>query len=212
MATIKISELPVATSLANVDVSPVVQGGATKQANVTVIATAVNTILGLGTMSTQASSNVNVTGGAINSVALNNVTIDATTLSNVNVTGGVINSATLNNVTVDVANLSNVNIASGNAVFTVANAATSTITTATVTNLTSSNVSVTGGTVNTTSLVLQSYANAALSNAADAVNTTGKEAGKIVWNTDALKIYVANGSANVAVWYDAVGANAITPS
>lgn len=204
MATIKISELPVATSLANADVSPVVQGGATKQANVTVIATAVNTALGLGTMSTQDASNVNVTGGTVNSVALSNVTVNAT--------GGTINSATLNNATVDVATLSNVNIVSGNAVFTVANATTSTVTTATVTNLTSSNVTVTGGTINTTSLVLQSYANAALSNAADAINTTGKEAGKMVWNTDALKIYVANGSANVAVWYDAVGANAITPS
>jgi len=177
MATIKISELPVATSLANADVSPVVQGGATKQANVTVIATAVNAALGLGTMSTQDASNVNVTGGTINAATLNSV-----------------------------------NIASGNAVFTIANATTSTVTTATVTNLTSSNVTVTGGKINTTSLVLQSYANAALSNAADAINTTGKEAGKMVWNTDALKIYVANGSANVAVWYDAVGANAITPS
>lgn len=172
MATIKISELPVATSLANVDVSPIVQGGATKQANVTVIASAVNTALGLGTISTQSASNVSITGGTINSATLANVTIS-----------------------------------SGNAVFSVANATTSTIT-----NLSSGNVTVTGGSVNATSLVLQSYANAALSNAAAAINTTGKEAGKVVWNTDALKIYVANGASNVSVWYDAVGANAITPS
>jgi hypothetical protein len=47
---------------------------------------------------------------------------------------------------------------------------------------------------------------------ANAVNTTGKAAGTIVFDTTNSKIKVATGATAAATWVDADGTNAVTPS
>ena len=97
-------------------------------------------------------------------VAVNSIGNGAFTLANVQVTGGKIANVVLDNVSVDVETLSNVTITNltvnGNATFTnaavTANTATITtanVTTANVTNMVTGNVTITGGTINVASVI-----------------------------------------------------------
>ena len=47
---------------------------------------------------------------------------------------------------------------------------------------------------------------------ANAINTTGKAAGKMIWDTTNSKIKVATGALAASTWVDADGTNAVTPS
>lgn len=47
---------------------------------------------------------------------------------------------------------------------------------------------------------------------ANAVNTSGKAAGTIVFDTTNSKIKVATGATDVSTWVDAAGTNAVTPA
>lgn len=51
-----------------------------------------------------------------------------------------------------------------------------------------------------------------ISSTASSVNTTGKAAGRLVWETTNSKIKVAVGSGVTANWVDADGTNPVTPS
>jgi len=47
---------------------------------------------------------------------------------------------------------------------------------------------------------------------ANAINTTGKAAGKMIWDTTNSKIKVATGALAASTWVDADGTNAVTPA
>jgi hypothetical protein len=51
-----------------------------------------------------------------------------------------------------------------------------------------------------------------ISAAANAVNTTGKAAGTIVFDTTNSKLKIATGALATSTWVDADGSNAVTPS
>lgn len=89
-------------------------------------------------------------------------------------------------------------------------------------NVTLSTPTVTGGTlagtltgnVDATTGYIQIRTNTAAEIAAkaNAVNTTGKAAGTIVFDTTNNKIKVATGATDTSTWVDANGTNAVTPS
>lgn len=60
-------------------------------------------------------------------------------------------------------------------------------------------------------MILENVAAADLLDIANAINTTGKSAGRMVWDTTNTKIKVATGSAAADTWVDADGTNAVTP-
>ena len=60
--------------------------------------------------------------------------------------------------------------------------------------------------------VLQNLTAANIAAIANAINTTGKAAGKMVWDTTNSKIKVATGALAASTWVDASGTNAVTPS
>jgi len=60
--------------------------------------------------------------------------------------------------------------------------------------------------------VLQNLTSANIAAIANAINTTGKAAGKMVWDTTNSKIKVATGALAASTWVDADGTNAVTPS
>jgi hypothetical protein len=60
-------------------------------------------------------------------------------------------------------------------------------------------------------MILENVAAADLADIANAINTTGKAAGRMVWDTTNTKIKVATGSAAADTWVDADGTNAVTP-
>lgn len=69
------------------------------------------------------------------------------------------------------------------------------------------------GTVVASLLVLPVVASTALQAKANAVNTTGKVAGKTVYNSTTKTIYVAQGPTDTAAWIDtADGTTTITPA
>lgn len=72
---------------------------------------------------------------------------------------------------------------------------------------------VTGG-INGSSGYVIIYATtaAAIADATDAVNTSDKQAGTIVFDTTNSKLKIATGTAANATWVDADGTNAVTPS
>lgn len=59
--------------------------------------------------------------------------------------------------------------------------------------------------------ILENVAAADIADIANAINTTGKAAGRMVWDTTNTKIKVATGSAAADTWVDADGTNAVTP-
>lgn len=60
--------------------------------------------------------------------------------------------------------------------------------------------------------VLQNLTAANIAAIANAINTTGKAAGKMVWDTTNSKIKVATGALAASTWVDASGTNPVTPS
>jgi len=60
--------------------------------------------------------------------------------------------------------------------------------------------------------VLQNLTAANIAAIANAINTTGKAAGKMVWDTTNSNIKVATGALAASTWVDASGTNAVTPS
>lgn len=69
------------------------------------------------------------------------------------------------------------------------------------------------GAVTATSLVLPSSTSALLGNKTAAINTTGKVANKVVYNTTTKTLYVAQGATDVSTWIDAAdGTTTITPA
>lgn len=60
--------------------------------------------------------------------------------------------------------------------------------------------------------VLENVAAADIAAIANAINTAGKAAGRMVWDTTNTKIKVATGSAAADTWVDADGTNAVTPA
>jgi hypothetical protein len=76
---------------------------------------------------------------------------------------------------------------------------------------------ITGSTINTStinapvlSLVVTTATN--LGNKTNAINTTGKAQGTIVYTSDTNLVYVANGATAISAWYPASGGSAITPA
>ena len=61
-------------------------------------------------------------------------------------------------------------------------------------------------------LVLQTISAANIAAIANAVNTTGKVAGKVVYDTTNNRLMVANGSAAANPWYIADGSAFVTPA
>jgi len=64
----------------------------------------------------------------------------------------------------------------------------------------------------TAGLVIQTIAASAIASAANAINTTGKVAGKVVYDTTNNRIMIASGSSAVSPWYIADGSASVTPS
>lgn len=71
---------------------------------------------------------------------------------------------------------------------------------------------VTGSTGPTGPQVLTAVTAGELSDIANAVNTTGKAVGRIVWETTNTKLKIATGSAAADTWVDDGGGNPVTPS
>ena len=59
---------------------------------------------------------------------------------------------------------------------------------------------------------LRTVAAADIADVANTVNTTGKAAGAIVFDTTNSKLKVATGSLAASTWVDADGTNAVTPA
>lgn len=59
--------------------------------------------------------------------------------------------------------------------------------------------------------ILENVAATDIAAIGNAINTTGKAAGRMIWDTTNTKIKVATGSAAADTWVDADGTNAVTP-
>ena len=70
----------------------------------------------------------------------------------------------------------------------------------------------TGDTGATGPQVLTNVTAGEIADIANAINTTGKAAGRIVWETTNTKLKIATGSAAADTWVDNGGGNAVTPS
>lgn len=64
----------------------------------------------------------------------------------------------------------------------------------------------------TSGLVLQSIAAADIAAVANAVNTTGKVVGKVVYDTTNRRLMIADGTADIDPWYVADGSAFVTPA
>jgi hypothetical protein len=64
----------------------------------------------------------------------------------------------------------------------------------------------------TSGLVLQSIAAASIAAAANAINTTGKVTGKVVYDTTNNRLMVSSGSAAASPWYIADGSGSVVPA
>ena len=85
-------------------------------------------------------------------------------------------------------------------------------TTSTLTGAVSAPAGVTGP-ITATALVLPTSTSAALGAIGNAINTAGKVANKVVYNTTTKTMYVAQGSTAGATWIDAGdGTTTITPA
>jgi hypothetical protein len=60
--------------------------------------------------------------------------------------------------------------------------------------------------------VLRSFTSADIAAVANAVNTTGKVAGLMVYDTTNNRIMIASGSAAASAWYVADASASVTPS
>ena len=72
---------------------------------------------------------------------------------------------------------------------------------------------VTGNVVATAGYIqLRTATATVIATAANAINTTGKAAGTIVFDTTNSKLKIATGALATSTWVDADGSNAVTPS
>lgn len=93
------------------------------------------------------------------------------------------------------------------------NSGTAVLQSLTVTTLTASGGTLTGNVDATAGYIQLRTATAAeIAAKANAVNTTGKAAGTIVFDTTNSKLKIATGATDTSTWVDASGANAVTPS
>lgn len=230
MANAKISDLPAVVAIAGADLAVVVQAGTTSQTSVDDLftdRTLVDPLLGTPVSGTLTNCTglpiVNGTTGTL-SVARGGTGITAfgtgvATALGQNVTGSgsiaLATSPTLTTPTLGVASATSVNKV---AITAPATAATLTIAdgktltasnTLTFTGTDASSVAFGGG--GTVQYFITATA-AALVDEANAINTTGKFAGKQVWDsTNNVPLWAAGAGAN-DVWIDGTGATVITPA
>lgn len=86
------------------------------------------------------------------------------------------------------------------------------LTSDTITDATISASTITTSTITAPVLSLRVTTEAALGDIANAINTTGKAQGSIVYASDTHVIYVADGATAGALWYRADGTTPITPA
>jgi len=194
------------------------------------------TVLGLGTIATQAAASVAITGGAITGItdlAIADGGTGASTAANARtnlgagaVGGAVFIAATANaaqqamdtEVGVDVqaydADLGALAGLATNGMIARTGAGTASVRTITA----GAGISIADGdgvagnpTITSTD-VLQNVSAATIASIVNTINTTGKAAGKMVWDTTNSKIKVATGALAASTWVDAAGTNAVTPS
>lgn len=199
-------------------------------------AAAARSTLGLGTIATQADSSVAITGGSITGItdlAVADGGTGASTAANARtnlgagaVGGAVFIAATANaaqqamdtEVGVDVqaydADLGALAGLSSNGMIARTGAGTASVRTITA----GAGISIADGdgvagnpTITSTD-VLQNVSAATIASIVNTINTTGKAAGKMVWDTTNSKIKVATGALAASTWVDAGGTNAVTPS
>ena len=199
-------------------------------------AAAAQSTLGLGTIATQAAASVAITGGSITGItdlAIVDGGTGSSTASGARtnlgagaVGGNVFISATAlaaqqamdTEIGVDVqaydADLAAVAGLSSNGLIARTGAGTAAVRTVTA----GAGISVANGdgvagnpTITSTD-VLENVSAATIASIANAINTTGKAAGKMVWDTTNSKIKVATGALAASTWVDADGTNAVTPS
>lgn len=93
------------------------------------------------------------------------------------------------------------------------NSGTAVLQSLTVTTLTAAGGTLTGNVDATAGYIQLRTATAAqIAAIADAVNTTGKAAGTIVFDTTNSKLKIATGANANSTWVDADGTNAVTPA
>jgi hypothetical protein len=78
--------------------------------------------------------------------------------------------------------------------------------------VTQDNATLNGGTLYGPTIQLKTATAVQIADIDDAVNTSGKAAGTIVFDTTNSKIKVATGANANSTWVDAAGTNAVTPS
>ena len=192
--------------------------------------------LGLGTIATQAAASVTITGGSISGIT-DLAIVDGGTGSSTaggartNLGAGAVGGAVFTAATaaaaqqamdtevgVDVqafdADLSALAGLASNGVIARTGAGTASVRTITA----GAGISIANGdgvagnpTITSTD-VLQNLTATDIAAIANAINTTGKAAGKMVWDTTNTKIKVATGALAASTWVDADGTNAVTPS
>jgi hypothetical protein len=194
------------------------------------------TILGLGTIATQAAASVAITGGAITGItdlAIADGGTGASTAANARtnlgagaVGGAVFIAATANaaqqamdtEVGVDVqaydADLGALAGLSTNGMIARTGSGTASVRTITA----GSGISVANGdgvsgnpTITSTD-VLENVSAATIASIVSGINTTGKAAGRMVWDTTNGRIKVATGALAASTWVNADGTTAVTPS
>ena len=199
-------------------------------------AAAARSTLGLGTIATQADSSVAITGGSITGItdlAVADGGTGASTAANARtnlgagaVGGAVFIAATANaaqqamdtEVGVDVqaydADLGALAGLSSNGMIARTGAGTASVRTITA----GAGISIADGdgvagnpTITSTD-VLQNVSAATIASVVNTINTAGKAAGKMVWDTTNSKIKVATGALAASTWVDADGTNAVIPT
>lgn len=172
------------------------------------------TTLGLGTIATQAANAVAITGGSVTGItdlAIADGGTGASTDTQARINLGVEIGVDVQAYDADLAAVaglaSNGMIARTGA----GTAAVRTITAGTGISVANGN-GVSGNPTIAATSILENVAATDIAAIANAINTTGKAAGRMIWDTTNTKIKVATGSAAADTWVDADGTNAVTPS
>jgi hypothetical protein len=177
-------------------------------------AAAARATLGLGTIATQNAATVDITGGSITGItdlAVADGGTGASTDTQARINLGVQIGVNVQAWDADLDALAGL-AANGVIARTGAGtAAARTITAGTGISVANGD-GVSGNPTITSTDVLQNLIATDIAAIANAINTTGKAAGKMVWDTTNSKIKVATGALDASTWVDADGTNAVTPS